>query len=321
MGTNPCGDIAAYAGYLTDSDELLSCTSGGIATALSRQMIRNGGYVAGVAYSDDFYEAVYELTNREDMLERFKGSKYADPKKGTIYQDVKNLLEQDIPVLFFGLPCTVAALKNFVGGDHDKLITAELICHGPTSLKVHRQYIEYLERKHNSKVVDFSVRKKDGAWTPGYLYAKFENGTIFQKDFYHTEYGYAFSVTGKKSCFNCRFRGANRTADIMLGDFWGATEEDPFWHKNGVSCILTHTEKGEAFLYSVENISLFDTTFDRIVAKNKNIVASRAPHPYRKKFDSLFETHDLFYAAKHSRSVVSKVKSLIKHMMPTALVK
>lgn len=129
-------DLACYAGYIKDDTELLECTSGGIATALARQMIQDGGYVAGVAYSDDFYRAEYLITRNESDLNKFKGSKYFHFDKKTIYKDIKVLLDSNERVLFFGLPCIVAALRSFLGRDYDNLIACELICHGPTSQKV-----------------------------------------------------------------------------------------------------------------------------------------------------------------------------------------
>ena len=129
-------DIAAYAGYVQDDGELLACSSGGIATALARRVIQQGGYVAGVVYSADFHRAEYYVTNRMEDLDRFKGSKYVETAKGTIYRDVKALLDAGETVLFFGLPCMVAALRGYLQQEYARLIAVELICHGHTSAEV-----------------------------------------------------------------------------------------------------------------------------------------------------------------------------------------
>ena len=305
-------DLAAYAGYVESAEELLSCSSGGVATALSREMIRRGGCVAGVTYTPDFREAVYAIADRMEDLEKFKGSKYCRVNMGTVYADVKALLEADRPVLFIGLPCTVAALRSYLGRDYDGLLTAELICHGPTSADVHRQYVEYLEEKFHSRLTDFSVKRKKGAWTPGYLYAAFSNGQVYEKPFYHTEYGYAFATMAGKACYTCRFRGNNRTGDLMLGDFWGATEQDPFWNEKGVSCILAHTEKGDTFLRDTADLRLFDTTFQKIVAGNPNVIKPRADRPNRAKFERLLESRGLIYAAANAKPFLSRLKSMFK---------
>ncbi len=148
-------DIAVYGGYLENDNELLECTSGGIATAISKYMLSLGGLVAGVSYSKDFYAAQYEIIDRESQLDRFKGSKYVEVQKGKIYRDVKDLLDRGKSVLFFGLPCSVAALNTFLGGEYDGLITCELVCQGPTSPKVHVEYIQYLEKNSAAKSLIF----------------------------------------------------------------------------------------------------------------------------------------------------------------------
>ncbi len=294
-------DIAIYGGFLKNDQELLECTSGGIATALARQMIRQGGCVAGVSYSDDFREAKYELVKDEKGLERFKGSKYVEVNKKNIYKDVKVLLEEGKGVLFFGLPCTVAAVKTFLKKEYDNLITCELICHGPVKTKVHTEYIDYLEKRFNSKIKDFSVRKKKGTWLPPYLYAEFVNGKVFEKEFYKTEYGCAFKIMGKKACYCCKFKGNNRIGDIMLGDFLGAAEQDIFWNHKGISVIFAHTEKGKDFLGTLEEVELFETDFEKAVSNNLMVIQSREKSPEKEYFEKMFEKNGLIYAAHRSK--------------------
>ena len=144
-------DIAAYAGYLKNEKELLDCSSGGIASALARKTIHQGGFVAGVAYSKDFKTAEYVIINTEDDLSKLRGSKYISVQKNTIYSDVQSLLNNDKAVLFFGTPCIVAALRAFLRKDYEKLLTVEFICHGPTDPKVHLHYVEHLEKSTTAK--------------------------------------------------------------------------------------------------------------------------------------------------------------------------
>lgn len=302
--------MVVYAGYVNDENKLLKSTSGGIATALAEQMIERGGYVAGVVYSENFRKAEYIVTNDINDIEKFKGSKYIDSDKNHIYRKVKALLQQGKQVLFVGLPCTVAGLYNFLGYEAENLLTCELICHGPTTTKVHEEYISYLEKKYKSEIVEFSVRRKKDAWLPPYLYAKFKNGKEFMKPFYSTEYGFAFSIFGKAACYNCHFKGTNHCADIMIGDFWGATEKDAFWNNKGVSSIFAETEKGNKALKMLRSIKLFPTTFERAVENNPMVIKSR-PHDTREeRFRKLFEKKGLIYAARYSVGFKQRLKNL-----------
>lgn len=310
-------DKAAYGGYIKNDRELLECSSGGIATALAKHMIKENGYVAGVAYSEDFYSVKYEIAETEDQLERFKGSKYVEVEKGNIFNDVQEILKRGDKLLFFGLPCTVAALKSFLREDYDNLITCELVCHGPTKAKVHEEYIKHLEDKYKSKVVEFSVRKKEKNRLPIFLYAKFQNGRVFKREFYSTEYGFAFGVMGRASCYRCKFKGNNRTGDIMLGDFWGACSTDAYWNKKGVSIIFAETEKGNAFLKETEDISLYDITLEKAVSSCGMLINTRRTRPEKENFEKMFAEKGLFYAAHHAkkptvRYIPSSLKSLAK---------
>lgn len=304
-------DVAVYAGYLTDDAELLQCSSGGIATALSKHMLANnvirGGYVAGVSYGKDFHNAEYILIHDESELDKLKGSKYIECDKNNIYSEVKKLINDGERVLFFGLPCTVATLYKYIGSRPENLLTCELICHGATSAKIHRDYVAYLENKYKSKIVNFSVRYKKKGWMPLYLHAEFANGKVFEKPFYDTEYAFGFSTWGRKSCYSCKFKGNNRCGDIMIGDFWGATEKDEFWNKNGVSSVFAETEKGNEFLKSVPGIKLFPTTFERAVEKNPMVIKSKTKKGNCDKFSALLKEKGLMYAAKHSVGLKTRI--------------
>lgn len=308
--------VAIYGGYINNDNKLMQSTSGGIVAALAEQMIDSGGYVVGVAYSEDFYRAEYIITNNKHDLVKLKGSKYIETDKKDIYKIVKSLLEQGEKVLFIGLPCIVAAIYNFLGKRAENILTCELICHGPTSARVHEEYVSYLEEKFNSKIVEFSVRHKKHEWLPAYLYAKFANGQEFEKQFYSTEYGYAFSVLGKESCYNCQFKGDRHCADIMVGDFWGATEKDEFWNKKGVSVIFAKTEKGNEAIKVLKGVNLFPTTFEKAVSKNPMVIQSKTKNPQREKFSKLFAEKGLMYAAKHGVGFKYRINNLIVKCIP-----
>lgn len=309
-------DVAIYGGFIDDEVKLMQSASGGIATALSEYFLANGGYIAGVAYSQDCYKAEYTIIHDVSDINKLKGSKYVECDKNNIYTDVKKLIEAGENVLFFGLPCAVAALYALLGTRPKNLLTCELICHGPTYAKVHYDYVKFLEKKHKSKVIDFSVRYKIDTWTPSYLYAKFENGKTFKKPFYETEYGYAFSKLGRPSCYNCKFKGNNRQGDIMIGDYWGATENDAFYNSRGVSSIFAETEKGNTVLNAIPGIKLFPSTFERAVEKNQMVIKSKKCSHNRDVFEKLLSQKGLIYAYNHSLTFKKKVKKTVFSILP-----
>ena len=290
----PTHNRQVYAGFVSETDELQKSASGGIASAISQKIINEGGVVYGVAYNADFTRAEYSKAETPAELEAFRSSKYIQAEKGTIFSDVKDTLEAGKGVLFIGLPCGVAGLKSYLRKKYENLTTAELICHGPTSPKVAEEFIHTLERKYRSRVVSFNVRyKKDGKWTPPYLRAEFENGKVFLEPFYATDYGRAFGIFSRPSCYECTYKGDRRVADITLGDYWGCIESDNFWNASGVSVIFVHTEKGIKLLMGLPNISMTEVSFESAANGNPMISESKTVSPRRELFSKLFEANGL----------------------------
>ena len=308
----PEHDIAVYAGYTKNTKKLIRSSSGGAATELSESIIKQGGVVVGVRYTKNFRAAEYTIATTLDELKTFQGSKYIQARKGRVYAQISDLLQTDTPVLFIGLPCEVGALKSYLRKEYANLYTVELICHGPTSERVAQEYLQTLEEENKSDIIDFSVRyKKDGAWTPPYLYAKFASEKIYCKPFYDTEYGYAFSHLSRPSCSHCVYKGRNTVADITIGDYWGCTEKDPFWNASGVSVIFVHTDKGSLLLRDLEDFTCVKTTYEQ--ASSGNPLKSRpvTPSARRRTFSTYLQEHGLRYAYLHTTSPSSRIKKQI----------
>ena len=70
--------VKVYGAYLDDDNDIFESASGGVATAMARNIINSGGIVFGVAYTDDYLDAEYiKATNILD-LKRLRGSKVFD---------------------------------------------------------------------------------------------------------------------------------------------------------------------------------------------------------------------------------------------------
>ena len=161
--------LKTFAASAKNTAELITSASGGAAAVISRAVISDGGVVFGVAYTNDFSRAEYRKAETETELEQFKGSKYIQADKNSIFKTVKEELKQpereNKPVLFIGLPCEIAGLKAYLSEGKEKerynnLITIDLICFGATSPKVAEEYTKHLAKTHQSKITGFSVRYK-----------------------------------------------------------------------------------------------------------------------------------------------------------------
>ncbi len=289
----PGHNIKCFAGFLKKPQELKTTASGGAATALSRAMLRQKGIVYGVAYSEDYKNAEYMECRNETELKMLKGSKYIHAAKKELYTKIKKNLGHHEKVLVFGLPCEIGAVKSFLGKEYDNLTTCELICHGPTSPKVQKDFVERLEKRYHSTILEFNVRYNDDIWSNPYVYAKFQNGKIYKKPLYKTDFGYAFAHFIRPSCYHCQYKGNHRAADITIGDFWGNIETKEYYNKDGVSAIMAHTDKGLALIHSTDDIQLYEVGYDMIRPGNPRLEEPEEENKKTEKFRRNYKKHGL----------------------------
>ena len=308
-GLNHTNIIAAYAGYYKNEELLLHSSSGGVATELSEIIINHDGVVYGATYSDDFYSAHYLRVVHTPELSKLKGSKYVFVQKKTLYDgEWKSVYEavcRDIlagrTVLFVGLGCDVATLKQYCKKRNvveDYLYTIELLCDGVTNENVHEDYLKEIEKLHNSKVVDFTVRSKKDGWVPIYIYAKFQNEDEHTMPFYNTAYGYAFTFYKKHGCYSCRFKKNNHFADLTIGDFWGCEVGMKEYNRNGVSIIYVQTKKGMRLIEKIDRdrFRLIETDAEYALKHNPRYISSHPVNNQWEQIDDEIKSRGLFGA-------------------------
>ncbi len=313
--------MKAYCGYLKDESVLMKSSSGGIATAMSMKVLSECGIVYGAAYTHNFKGVEYIRVDNEKDLKRLQSSKYSKAKfTREILSQIADDLSQHKKVLFCGIPCDVNVVKHYMkknNVDTSTLLTADLICHGAVDARVLEQYVDYLEKKYKSKVVEFSTRYKNPDWSHPFMYAKFENGKVVLKSFhFKTEYGLCLPYMKTKRCYNCPFKGEEgHVADITIGDYWGSTPEDAGYNKLGTSIIFVYDKTGEDFLHSLDDFNLFEADKEKALKGNPFFSCS-APHVdkiewYRENFEKegLIKTE-----RKHAG-----LKGFIKRNIPLSL--
>ena len=321
--------LKAYSGYLTDRAELLQSASGGGAIALSKAIIREGGSVFGACYSKDFRSAEFACVENISDLHRLKGSKYI-PTEKKIFQDgeyksvwpcVAEKLSSGRSVLFTGLGCDVAALKSYLSANHiddSNLFTVDLFCYGPALIDVHTQYIDSLERKYKSRITNFTVRHKAKGWIPKYILAEFENGRRFITPFDDTDYGLAFGICPRESCFHCKFKGANHQADITLGDSWATTPGTAGYNPDGVSIIIVKTERGESLMKKIdsEEFAVFPADMRAAFERNTMYYTSRKKPDDYSRFCEDLRTEGLHRAIVNHFGLLRYYTRGIRKMIP-----
>lgn len=304
--------ISSSGGYVNDITSIKDSSSGGFATAISKSFINDGGIVYGVRYSKDYREIEFARADTKEELLHFRTSKYVQAHKNGVYKDLLNDIKAGKRVLFIGLPCEVSALYHYVKGT-DNLFTISLICHGPTSQKVHRQFCDDIARMKVGDTIEFfSMRYKKLGWKPYYLYAKFKNGAEYFREFNKTDYDIAFKYLKRPSCSVCQYKLNNESfgvvSDLVLGDYHAVDKKSPLYNKWGVSQASCMSEKGLELLNSIADIAVLSPiSYDEISTTN---MAFRLPIPLKKYHDDFAKTFSMYglSSAAHLSTIQYEIK-------------
>lgn len=270
-------------------------SSGGVFTLLAKQILKKNGVVYGALF-DERFNVYHNKIDNEDELYKLRGSKYTQSNIGDCYKTVKNDLINDKKVLFSGTSCQIAGLKSFLKKDYENLYTVDVVCHGVPSPKVYSLYIDYIEKKYNSKIKKFTFRSKEEGWKNYKLKFEFENGEVFSEYGYENLYmkGFTRDLYIRPACTKCRFKKFMSGSDITLGDYWGVEKIfKDFDDNKGISLLCVNTVKGnEIFSEIVEKIELKKSTMEQAIVDNKCIMESVKKHSKSAKFYKNIEKQD-----------------------------
>ena len=308
--------LTSFWGYANEETERIASSSGGIFFAIAKEFLKNG-VVVGAAY-DQSFTVRHSIVRSIDDLPRIRGSKYVESDLQGVFEDVKNMLDHDIRVLFSGVPCQIGAIKAFLGKSYDNLYTCEVFCHGVPRSGLFEEYISWLEKKIG-KVMSFNFRSKHFGWKNPSYEIKGKRGCIIEQhkdNIYHLMFGKHVSL--RDSCYKCQFRKYERTADLSLGDFWGIEKYYPnIYTASGISAIIVNTEKGKSMSQSAF-IHLEQCDINEIYEKNIWMVRD-----YEKPIEQIAFINDyksmnqeaFFRKYKFKYKVVDRVLRMIRRII------
>ena len=274
----------AYASWTKDSVDYETSASGGIATELSKLIIRRGGVVYGCAMLPGPEVRHIRVDKLED-LDQLKSSKYVQSSIVGIIPSLKKDIAAGRQVLFIGTPCQVAAVKSLYGNQPESLYLVDVICHGVPSLKLLQQYVHEVIPDGNSLIVTF----RDG---PCYsLKVWNDNQALFVMPFRSPNYqgwyldAFLDGYTFRDSCYKCSYAKSDRVGDVTIGDFWGLGKKNPADeipdHPLGCSVILPVTDKGLHLMDEIRPyVNLFPREIQEAIEGNGQL---QRPFPMKKR--------------------------------------
>lgn len=242
----------------------------------------------GAAFDENF-DVVHTAAETLSELTALCSSKYVQSRiPADCYSQVKKALSDGRWVYFSGMPCQVAALKNYLGKEYATLITQDTACHSVPSPMVWKDYVAALEKQHSGKLTSFSFRNKVNGWEGYYIRAKFDNSKEFRQPAAENPYqrGFIKGLYSRSSCFSCKFKGIERCSDITLADYWGVKGIQPeAYNPQGTSLILLHSDKGRALLESCKDKLQITTAADSAFTFNPAVLT---PIPKPARYDEFW---------------------------------
>ncbi|MBP5489006.1 MAG: Coenzyme F420 hydrogenase/dehydrogenase, beta subunit C-terminal domain [Lachnospiraceae bacterium] len=271
----------AYAIQLTDPDVLKKSTSGGFFTALAREIFRRGGIVYGCVW-DEKYNAVIRKAENESETEPMRGSKYVWSWAGDTFSEIKEELESGRTVLFSGLSCQIAGLKNYLRKGYDNLYTVGFLCGGSPSPRAFREYLKTITRDVPLDALDLKFRDKNAGGVGVHITYN-TSGRRKNQSYVSNSYYFAFfsKVIVRRSCFDCQYRYEQRVDDITFGDYWDVEK----YHKEfdasaGVSAVLVNTDRGVELFDAVKSQLMVSEAKCREIAAANNLTLGETRKVY-----------------------------------------
>lgn len=253
-----------YASWIDDDDKRKICASGGIGTIMSEFVIRHKrGVVFGTAY-DSTFTPIATFTEKIEVLEKFKGSKYTQSIVGnSTFKSIKEFLEQGRFVIYVATPCQIAGLKSYLRKDYEDLITVDLICHGVSPTKYFKDELAYICKQHQIPLEDVSDVRFRGNDKNNFKFSIWKQKTdgifnclysaSYRKNYYLA--GFLQGVSLRENCYSCNYARPERISDITIGDFIWLGKTIPYQGKTrNVSSVTINTLKGETFYKEVSAV-------------------------------------------------------------------
>lgn len=278
-----------------EDDVRESSSSGGVFSVLSNYFIEAHGHVFGAVWESGFFLKICQADSKED-IKPMRYSKYSQANTNLTFRDVKRLLDNGESVIYFGCPCQIAGLRNYLMKQdstlllNENLIMVDLVCFCAPANTYIRKYLEDNFGIENVESVTF--RDKNSGWSPYGYKVELKTGEVLYPEFADDKYQQAFHKVLARNdvCENCQYYDIPRQGDITIGDFWGIENYDLSWcDEKGTSIVLINDSKALKFFDEVKQFFKRVEEVPITYSSNRIIDGARPGHPNREYFKKLIK--------------------------------
>jgi coenzyme F420 hydrogenase subunit beta len=245
--------------YARNPEIRINAASGGVGTGILIGLLQageiDGALVCETRIEDGRVRAHFIIATTPQQIIESQGSKYVETA----------FLKEALPLIraftgqlaVVGLPCDITHLTRWMAKDSELnrkvRVKIALVCSHNSRHGLVDSITLKLEQQANSRIT--SYRFKKGLWR-GELEAKFENGAIIKKPYYHFGMYQNLFFFSEKKCLACHDHfGYN--SDISLGDVWAYRFKDDTIKKTGV---IIRTDNGSHLWSRVHEQKLIEAS-------------------------------------------------------------
>jgi coenzyme F420-reducing hydrogenase beta subunit len=295
------------------------CSSGGIAHELAADCLRQGWKVCGVIYNPEKDRAEHRVISSLEELPMLDGSKYLQSDTTALRQALE-LTKAGEHVAVFGTPCQICGMARAAEklGARDRLLLAEIFCHGvPSYLLWEHQCKRMKQKLHAERFDRVQFRYKKNDWHSYCLRADAEGRIFFGARETELFWQVFFeNVLLGDACYACEMRKTSSMADLRFGDYWGRRYQ---LHSDGVSAVFALSERGKQALSRLDLHRLEPGTADEMLqAQNMDGYHDRELHDGAMQV--LRQTQDITAAVKYYRAREGSRQTLKRALLRTSAI-
>ncbi len=286
----------------------MSSSSGGIFILLAKEILKCGGVISGCIF-DKKCNTKHIVSSKNENVIKMIGSKYIHSSMNISYQLIKEKLNSNKIVLFSGVPCQIAAMKN-VFGNNENIYYVAVICHGTISRKLWKLYVKE-EEEINGKILYCNMRDKASGWENyglKFLYFNKKEHISYRKTNGYLLKCYTDGLLERERCLNCNYKGDQIKSDIILGDGWNLNKYYPgIDDGKGVSMILCLTDKGKILLNRIaSDLLIKPCNKDFLCQNNPRILTPEVRHIALKSIrKEIKDSHNLIHTILKKYAVMN----------------
>ncbi len=275
-------------------DFLDGSQSGGLGYALMRKAVLEGYVVYGAALDEDFVVR-HRRVETLDGLAPLRLSKYVQSDMEGIPQRVLTDLKAGRQVLFTGTPCQCAGIGSLGARYRDRLLLADILCHGVPAPAVWKDYLAWAAQGRPLTGVLF--RDPSLGWHEHKETLLFGERREVRDDYTFLFYRHLML---RPSCSACPFASVHRPSDLTLADCWGVEKALPGFadDNRGCSLLLVCTSAGKAFAAAFPD-ACARTEVDIRKVMQRNLQHPTRPSRYAKSFENAYLRKGFAFVQRH----------------------